>query len=146
MFSSAAEPLGDMPSSPGLILQVGQSRYRVRGLPGSEVVPCPALACVPDGPDWMLGIGLHKNEAVPVIDLQQVLQGTSRAPARHARMLIVRAGGRPMAYLVDDIDADPGVLAERGDSNDGASSALLELDLLGVGRVLMTHACAGVSA
>lgn len=146
MFSSVEAPLGDMPSSPGLILQVGHLRYRVAGLPGSEVAPCPALASVPDGPDWMLGISLHKNEAIPVIHLQHVLEGPSRVPSRNARMLVVRAGARPMAYLVDDIDADPATGAEQRDAVVGAGSAPIELDLLTVGRVLMTLACAGVSS
>ena len=144
MFSSVQEPLGDMPFSPGLILQVGHSRYRVAGLPGSEVAPCPALASVPDGPDWMLGISLHKNEAIPVIHLQHVLQRPSHVPSRNARMLVVRAGARPLAYLVDDIDADSATGAEHRDAVGGAESAPIELDLLTLGRVLMTRACAGV--
>jgi hypothetical protein len=145
MFSSAEEPLEDRPPGPGLILQVGHSRYRVAGLPGSEVAPCPPLARVPDGPDWMLGISLHKNEAIPVIHLQHVLQGPSRVPTRNARMLVVRAGARPIAYLVDDIDADSATGAEHRDTVGGTESAPTELDLLTVGRVLMTRACAVVS-
>lgn len=145
MFSSVEEPLRDMLPSPGLILQVGHLRYRVAGLPGSEVAPCPPLASVPGGPDWMLGISLHKNEAIPVIHLQHVLQGPSHVPSRNARMLVVRAGARPMAYLVDNIDADSAAGMEHRDAVGGTESAPTELDLLTVGRVLMTRACAGVS-
>lgn len=146
MFSSAEGPLGDMPRSPGLILQVGHSRYRVAGLSGSEVAPCPPLASVPDGPDWMLGISLHKNEAIPVIHLQHVLQGPSHVPSRNSRMLVVRAGARPLAYLVDDIDADSQAGVAHRDAVSGAESAPIDLDLLTVGRVLMSLACVGVSS
>ena len=132
MFPTMAEPVRDLSSSPGLILQVGSSHYRVRGSAGSEIAPCPPLATVPDAPHWLLGIGLHKNEAIPVVHLQALLEGQPCDPSRAARILVMRTPPHAVAYLVNDIDPERAV-GEGGHEAD-------DLDLLDVGRVLMAHA------
>ena len=127
MFSQMAEPVRDLSSGPGLIVRTGSSYYRVRGSPGSEIAPCPALATVPEAPYWLLGIGLHKDEAAPVIHLQALLAGHSLNTAGASRILLMRDSGRPVAYLVDDVEPDEG------------QTEATELDLPGVGRVLISH-------
>ena len=128
MFSQMAEPVRDISSGPGLIVRAGSSYYRVRACPGSEIAPCPALATVPDAPYWLLGIGLHKNEAAPVVHLQALLAGQSLNTAAASRILLMRDSGCPVAYLVDDVEPDEG------------QTEATELDLPGVGRVLISHA------
>ena len=136
MFSQMATPIRDISASPGLILQVGPSCYRVVGSAGSEIAPCPVLAVVPNAPYWLLGVGLYKNEAVPVVHLQALLEGHASAVSRTARMLVLHDAGRAVAYLVDDVDADPG----NGNGNGNGGRQAIELDLPGVSRVLMAHA------
>ena len=127
MFSQMAAPVRDISSGPGLIVRAGSSCYRVRGSAGSEIAPCPALATVPEAPYWLLGIGLHKNEAVPVIHLQALLAGHALNTPAASRILLMRDSGRPLAYLVEDVEPDEG------------QTEATELDLAGVGRVLISH-------
>jgi len=128
MLFQMAEPVRDISSSPGLLVRAGASYYRVSGSPGTEVAPCPALVTVPNGPHWLLGIGLHKNEAVPVVHLQALLAGRSHPAPSATRLLLLRDSGQPVAWLVDDVEPDDGRPDAAG------------LDLLGVARVLMAHA------
>ena len=132
MFSEMAEPIRDISSSLSLILRVGSSRYRVIAAPGSEVVPCPALASVPNAPYWLLGIGLHKNEAIPVVHLQALLEEQLRDTTRAARVLVLRGAARALGFLVDDVDPD--------DAARDTQLQIAELDLLSVGHVLMASA------
>ena len=128
MFYQTAEPVRDMPPSSSLLVQAGSTCYRVSGSPGTEVAPCPPLATVPNGPHWLLGIGLHKNEAVPVVHLQALLTGHSHPASGAARLRLSRDSGQPVAWLVDDVEPDDGRRAAAG------------LDLLGIARLLMAHA------
>ena len=141
MFSQTEESVGDIVPSLGLIIRAGSLSYRVSGSPGSEIAPCPALATVPQAPYWLLGIGFHKNEAIPVVHLQALLEGRARDPSRAARMLVVRDACPALGYLVDDVDADPGTDSGRSVHSD--ASAAIELDLQRMGHVLIGHAFLG---
>jgi chemotaxis signal transduction protein len=138
MFFQEVAPVRDLSSSAALLVRAGSSRYRVRGLPGTEVARCPALATVPDAPQWLLGIGLYKNVAIPVIHLQALLEGQAPGTVRAARLLVMRAPGCPLAYLVDDVDPAARINDDLHDVE--------ELDLPALGRVLMAHAFLDVRA
>ena len=138
MFSPIAKPVRDISSSPSLIVQVGSAHYRVLASPGSEVAPCPPLASVPQTPYWLLGLGLYQHEAIPVVHLQALLDGQARDASRATQMLIMRDACIALGYLVTDVEADAPNSAQTDATEQ--REEVLDLDLIGVGHVLMAHA------
>lgn len=137
MFSQIAKPVRDISSSPGLIVQVGSAHYRVLGSPGSEVAPCPPLASVPQTPYWLLGVGLYKHEAIPVVHLQALLEGQARDASHATQMLVMRDACPVLGYLVNNVEADGPNSAQTHAAEQPRE--VLDLDLIGVGHVLMAH-------
>ncbi len=95
--------------SPALLLRVASGCQRVSGLAGCEVAECPPVAALPMAPPWLVGVAVHKGEALPLVDLDAVLAGReARAPGPRSRMLVTHGGGCRVAFVVDDVDADDG--------------------------------------
>lgn len=84
-----------------LIVGVGARRY---ALPIASVIetmrPLP-LEPLAEGPPFVRGLSLIRGEAVPVVDMQALLEGTT-APAP-GRLVLVRAGERRVALAVDRV-------------------------------------------
>jgi len=114
-----------------LLLRAGGERHLVAGSPGCEVARCAAPATLPHAPPWLLGVVVHKGEALALVDLALALESQQAGPApEQGRMLVTRGAGCAIAYLVDDVDAAAGA----------GGAAPLDLDALG--RRLLAAAAA----
>lgn len=92
-----------------LLLRLGGLHLRSLGSPGCEIAPCPGPVAVPGCPAWLLGMVVHKGEALPLVDLATALDDAGAAPRGDSRhMLVNRSGGVSLAFLVDAVDADDG--------------------------------------
>ena len=106
-----------------VLLQVASARYRSRLGPRCEVCPRPSLTPIPGAPAWLAGLMLAKEQVIPVVDLARALErpepqrsgaATGLDDAVATRMLISRAGGLCVGFLVDDVGreaASPGLPA-----------------------------------
>jgi purine-binding chemotaxis protein CheW len=69
------------------------------------VARVPALAAVPDAPEWLAGLASLHGAAVPVIDLSVRLGShADGAGTKDRRLVLARHGGDPAGLLVDRID------------------------------------------
>lgn len=112
-----------------LAFRAGEHRLAMPLEAVDGVARVPALAAVPDAPDWLAGLASLHGAAVPVIDLS--LRLGSRADgsgAKDRRLVLARHGGDPAGLLVDRIDGLvelPPHAIERPDAG-GAADATFE--------------------
>jgi purine-binding chemotaxis protein CheW len=74
-----------------------------------EVVVPQAVAPIPHARPEVAGLGEHRGEIVPVVDVRAWLRRPPGAPTRRARWIVVRAVGRSAALAVDAVLAPIGL-------------------------------------
>jgi chemotaxis signal transduction protein len=67
----------------------------------------PEAVPVPGAPEWLLGLMLHEEEVLPLVDLARALQLES-SPVTASRMFVHRGAGFGVGFAVDDVDEDRG--------------------------------------
>lgn len=71
-----------------------------------EVVPRPTIVGVPDSPSMLVGLGHLRNEFVPVLSLQSLLEGHETSDLAAEQMLIMASpANASWAILVDAVSA-----------------------------------------
>ena len=84
------------------------------------------MASLPGAPPWLVGLVVHKGEAMPLVDPAVLLGDAPQAEGRaRARVFIARGAGFPLALAADDVDADVG-----GEVSGELDAADLARDLL----------------
>lgn len=123
-------------SSPRDIFAIFQFGQTTAALPREAVVellPLPDLTRPPAAPRALVGVFNLGGEAVPVVSLAALFGGADES-SLYSHMLVVRAGDRRTALLVDRVldvaEAAPDAVrpADEGDSLNGCVSAQLAHD------------------
>ena len=82
---------------------VGPEEYAIEIAHIQEIVKVPVLTRVPRTRPMVLGITSLRGIIVPVIETRQLLKVPSAEISRQSRILVLRAGDRPLGLLVDRI-------------------------------------------
>jgi purine-binding chemotaxis protein CheW len=69
-----------------------------------EVVRMVEITPLPEGPRWVAGVLNYRGRVIPVIDLRARLGLPCRAPSLSTPLIVVDAGPRLAALLVDEAD------------------------------------------
>lgn len=94
-----------------------QARLRIRvndrdlHLPSSAlagVADCPALARVPLGPSWLLGVGGLNGRLLPVVDLAAAENESVSPSAPGPHVLLVQIRGHLVGFSVSHVSVEPG--------------------------------------
>lgn len=118
--AEAARPV-DGPAPDGdrvQLLHVEVADHRC-GLPLGDVVevhPAVRLAPLPDAPDLVVGLLNRRGRLLPVLDLRRRLGLPTRPLQVEDRLVVLHAGGRDVALLVDaavDVLAVPAAAVDR---------------------------------
>lgn len=68
-----------------------------------EIITVPAIAPVPGGQPWLLGVSNVRGTLLPVVDLKQYLQGERTVLHESQRALVLRQTGGNVAVLIDEL-------------------------------------------
>ena len=68
-----------------------------------EILPCPRLTHVPGAKRWIRGIANIRGSLLPVIDLQDCINGEALTVGRSSRILVASHKGLAAGLLVDEI-------------------------------------------
>lgn len=87
-----------------LCFQLGDSAFAVDIMGIAEILRGQRVTQVPQAPVHVAGVINLRSVLIPVIDLQQVLLGRPRlSPVTDPKLVVVRTGGRPASFLVDNV-------------------------------------------
>jgi purine-binding chemotaxis protein CheW len=88
-----------------------------------EVVRMVAITPLPEGPAWVAGVLNYRGRVIPVIDLRVRLGLPRREPGLSTPLIVVDAGPRPAALLVDEADEVLALPADAVQPPDPAAAA-----------------------
>jgi purine-binding chemotaxis protein CheW len=86
-----------------VVFRVGPTLYGLDCRAVQEVLPPMAMTPLADAPRFVEGVIEVRGEVVPVVDLRPRLGGAADGFHRRTRLLLVRAGGGPVALIVDQV-------------------------------------------
>jgi chemotaxis-related protein WspB len=83
-----------------LLFQIGADRLALDVRQVREVVPWVRLQRVASGPGWLAGVFIYRGQAVPVIDLHQLLAGAECPKRLSSRIIMVSHPADPSGRFV----------------------------------------------
>lgn len=93
-----------------LLVRSGRARYGVPLKDVIEVVDAVEVVVVPSSHPAVRGVSAVRGRLVPRVHLEGLLQGRAGPAVVPPTLVIAEAGGRPVAFEVDEVD-----LASHGD-------------------------------
>ncbi len=85
-------------------LRIRQMKFAVESGFVHEVVRLPPLTRLPAAPPFVLGVGAHRGEVLPVIDLARLMAYGDTAITGRTRAAIARAEGMVVAMIADQLE------------------------------------------
>jgi purine-binding chemotaxis protein CheW len=102
MHSDSTGPAADAAGDRLLIVEVQGGLYGFDSSAVREIVPTPGTTRLPGAPAHVRGVANLRGQLLTVVDLGQRLSGTLLASGEGS-MVVVTAGERSLAVLVDDV-------------------------------------------
>lgn len=85
-----------------MLFRLGEGDFGMPVAAVEEVAPCGAIEAVPSAPAFLAGTAGVRGEQVPVVDLARHL-AIPATPTHRSRLLLVRAAGRRLGLMVDEV-------------------------------------------
>jgi len=121
-----------------LLFQVGADRLALDVRQVREVVPWVRLQHLASGPAWLAGVFIYRGQAVPVIDLHQLLAAEECPKRLSSRIIVVPHPADPSGRLLGLLAAQVADVRELEPPAPGAASLQPELgQALVLGRELI---------
>lgn len=118
-----------------LAFRQGSEEYALNINHVQEIIKVPFITHLPNVPEQVLGIISLRGTIVPVVDLRHVLHVSTSPVTRASRILVLRAAGQPIGFLVDSVSSVVR-LDKEGVEGKPRGVSLKAIDLIsGVGRV-----------
>jgi len=85
-----------------LVFRVGENNYEIDASLVREIIRVPHITRVPRGPEALKGIANLRGLPIPVLSMDQILNGGSKIAQEDAKIIIYEHGGW-VGLLVDDV-------------------------------------------
>lgn len=102
---------GDRPPPPKVqaeaelfFLRIGEMLFAFDAAHIAEVIRLPPITRVPGAPNFLLGVGAHRGEVLPVVDLAPLLRLGNTAVSVRTRAAITRSDGIVVAIIADQLE------------------------------------------
>ncbi|MCK5639347.1 MAG: purine-binding chemotaxis protein CheW [Gammaproteobacteria bacterium] len=87
----------------GVAFRLGEAHLVAPLFEVKEILPCPRLTLVPGAKRWVKGIANIRGSLLPVIDLQDCINGEALTMGRSSRILVASYKGLAAGLLVDEV-------------------------------------------
>lgn len=108
------------PTEKYLTFEVLQKPFGISTQQIREVIPCATVSLVPDAPDFILGIMNHRDEVMPVVDIEVLFGGSPTVLDEQSCFIIAQVGSgqasASVAFAVHRIKAAYRVTPEEMDA------------------------------